>query len=153
VIEAAARFPRADFVLVGDGMLRERLQREVDSRGLKNVEFTGAIGQDAVRAQYRRSDIFFFPSQWEGSPKVILEAAACGLPVIARNNYRPETVISEATGFLANSDAELYAALQQLIADPQRRRTMGMAGRRHIAQFDWSPITRRWEEIFLSLAS
>jgi len=153
VLDAASRFPEADFVIVGDGLMREGLRERMNREKLSNVSFTGTLFPDAVREQYRQSDIFLFPSRWEGSPRVILEAAACGLPVIARNSYQPETVISEATGFLAGSDAELYSALRCLIANPQRRQEMGAAGRKHIQQFDWGPITRRWEEIFISLAS
>lgn len=153
VVEAAVRLPQADFVIVGDGPMAEGLRRRVHAEGLRNVIFGGTLRPAEVRQQYRQADIFLFPSCWEGSPRVLLEAAACGLPVIARSHYQPETVISEATGFLGASDAELYAALQRLIVSPDLRRSMGRAGRQHIQQFDWRPITRRWEQIFLSLAS
>lgn len=153
VVEAAARFPQADFVLVGDGPMAEELRQQACTQNLSNVTFTGTLPPAGVREQYRQADLFLFPSRWEGSPRVLMEAAACGLPVIARNHYQPETVISEATGFLAASEAELYAALEKLISSPGLRPTMGQAGRKHIQQFDWSPIARRWEQIFLSLAS
>jgi glycosyltransferase involved in cell wall biosynthesis len=153
LLKAARRFPEADFVIVGDGPLADDLLQRIRIDRLANVALTGALKTHAVREQYRQADIFLFPSRWEGSPRVILEAAGCGLPVIARNNYRPETVISGATGFLAGSDGELFSALQQLICDQKRRQAMGMAGRKHVERFDWGRITRRWEEIFLSLAS
>jgi glycosyltransferase involved in cell wall biosynthesis len=153
LLEAAQRFPEADFVIVGDGPMAEELLQRIRSDRLVNVALTGALKARALREQYRQADLFLFPSRWEGSPRVILEAAACGLPVIARSNYRPETVISGATGFLADSDGELFSALQQLMCDRERRRAMGMAGRKHLERFDWGPITRRWEEIFLALAS
>lgn len=153
VLEAAVRFPGADFVLVGDGImgaeLRERAQRE----RLDNVRFTGAISADAVREEYRRSDVFLFPSQWEGSPKVILEAAACGLPVIASGKYEPETVIHGETGFLASHPEEFFVALERLLVDEDLRVKMGRAGREHSQKFDWDLITAQWEEVFVRVAA
>lgn len=83
---------------------------------------------------------------------MILEAAACGLPVIARNDYRPETVIDGQTGYLGASDDELLGYVAGLIKDPELRRSMGRASRGHSERFDWDLITRRWEEIFERLA-
>src|SRR5205085_11460375 len=99
------------------------------------------------------SDIFLFPSRWEGSPKVILEAAACGVPVIARRDYQPEGVIHGKTGLLGSSDDELLVHLKRLISDTDLRREMGKAGRVHVEQFDWEPIVRRWEEVFVKLVA
>jgi len=150
VFDAAERFPHLDFVLVGDGAsaadLRERAKR------LANVQMRGAISREEVRAEYRRSDICLFPSRWEGSPKVIMEAASCGLPVIARQDYRPETVIHEETGYLTKNEDELFARVAALAAETSVRRKMGLAGRSHMKRFDWNLIARQWEDIFLQVA-
>jgi glycosyltransferase involved in cell wall biosynthesis len=153
VLEAAARFPQADFALAGEGIMGEELQARVRREGLRNVSFLGGLAAPALRGHYQQSDIFLFPSSWEGSPKVILEAAACGLPVIARRNYEPESVLHERTGYLVSSDDELFLRLHDLLDQPSLRRELGAAARRHSLQFDWDGITRRWEEIFLSLRS
>jgi glycosyltransferase involved in cell wall biosynthesis len=128
--------------------LEARIQRD----RLPNVKLLGLLAADALRTEYQRADVFLFPSTWEGSPKVILEAAACGLPVIARKNYEPETVLDGETGYLVKSDEELFLGLDELLKNPDRRKKFGVAGRKHIEQFDWDFITRRWEEIFLGLA-
>ena len=153
LIRAAAQFPTADFVVVGEGIMAPELNEIVRRERLTNVQLTGALGASALRQQYREADIFLFPSSWEGSPKVISEAAACGLPVIARRDYRPETVVDGRTGYLGDSDDELLEKLDKLIASPELCREMGRASRAHIERFDWDPITRRWEEIFVELAS
>lgn len=152
VLSAAARFPDADFVLVGDGVLARELRERVQSEHLANVTMTGVLRADALREQYQQADVFLFPSVWEGSPKVILEAAACGLPVIARRNYEPETVAHGETGYLVRSDDELFACLGLLLTEPELRRGLGHNGRRHSYKFDWDIITRQWEEIFWRLA-
>ena len=153
VVEAAARFPQADFVIAGDGLMAAELRDRVRRERLENVVLTGLLTAEHLREQYQRSDIFLFPSTWEGSPKVILEAAACALPVIARKNYRPETVVDGQTGYLVASDDEMFTRLADLLGRPDLRQSLGAAGRQHSEQFDWDPITRRWEEIFLRLIS
>ena len=153
LLDAAARFPQADFVLAGDGLMAQELLVRVQNERLGNVTLLGAVGAETVREQCQQADVFLFPSLWEGSPKVILEAAACGLPVIARNNYQPETVVDGQTGYLVNSDAELFARLEELLSRPSLRRTLGEAGRNHSERFDWDVITRQWEEIFERLVS
>jgi glycosyltransferase involved in cell wall biosynthesis len=152
LLRAAPRFPNAEFVIVGDGLMAAELEERVQRVKLTNVRFARDLDVSALREQYRAADIFLFPSHWEGSPKVILEAAACGLPVIARADYQPETVLDGRTGYLGRGDDELLAHLERLIASPDLRRSMGRAARAHIEKFDWDPITRRWEEIFLRLA-
>jgi glycosyltransferase involved in cell wall biosynthesis len=151
LIRAGARFPAADFVIVGDGMMRAELQEKIRHERVSNVELTGALDRSALSEQYRRADIFLFPSRWEGSPKVISEAAACGLPVVARKDYQPETVLNGQTGFLGSSDDELLDLLEKLISNPSLRREMGTAARKYIERFDWDPIVRRWEKIFHEL--
>jgi glycosyltransferase involved in cell wall biosynthesis len=151
MIRAAVQFPTADFVIVGDGVMRPELESRVRA-GMTNVTLTGSLNPVALRDQYRQADIFLFPSRWEGSPKVILEAAACGLAVIARRDYRPETVVDAQTGYLGGSDDEVLTRLGELIASPELRQNMGVASRAHSEQFDWDIITRRWEKIFVRLA-
>ncbi len=83
----------------------------------------------------------------------MLEAAASGLPVIARNNYQPETIVDGETGCLVGSDDELFVRLEELLTHPEHCRKLGEAGREHSLRFDWDPITRLWEEIFINLMS
>jgi glycosyltransferase involved in cell wall biosynthesis len=133
--------------------MEDELKRRVHDEGLGNVQLVGLLPAEALKKEYRDADIFLFPSTWEGSPKVILEAAACGLPVIARRNYEPESVVDGQTGFVVASDAELFSRLGDLLNSPERRRSFGTAGRKHSERFDWDLISRRWEEIFLRLVT
>jgi glycosyltransferase involved in cell wall biosynthesis len=151
LLEAARRFPQADFVIVGDGEMAPELELRKQREQLGNVILAGALETVALREQYQRADVFLFPSAWEGSPKVLLEAAACGLPVIARRNYEPESVVHERTGFLVASDEELFARLGELLGNSELRRKLGAAGRQHAQAFDWDLIARKWSEIFLGL--
>ena len=153
LMQAAARFSEVDFVLVGEGLMADELKTRVERERLGNVRLAGLLAAEELKQQYQQADIFLFPSSWEGSPKVLLEAAACGLPVIARNNYQPETVLDGESGYLVGSDVELFGRLGELVGSPEQRRKFGEAGRKHSQKFDWNPIARRWEEVFLDLMS
>jgi glycosyltransferase involved in cell wall biosynthesis len=153
VLAAAARFPQADFAIAGDGPLRRNLQERIERERIANVELLGPLAPELLRRQYQSADIFLFPSIWEGSPKVMLEAAACGLPVIAFKSYEPETVIDRCTGFLVNSEEELLNRLEMLITSPDIRRSFGVAGRKLSQEFDWDSITREWEQIFSEICA
>lgn len=148
LLAAAKRFPGADFRIVGDGLMADELRRRIADEELGNVELAGTLGAEPLRREYQRADIFLFPSAWEGSPKVILEAAACGLPVIVRDNYEAETVVHGETGFQASSDEELMSSLELLLGNGELRRNLGRAGRLHSRRFDWDVITAQWQEIF-----
>jgi glycosyltransferase involved in cell wall biosynthesis len=148
LLAAAQHFPSADFRIAGDGPMASELVAGIAERGLRNVTLAGLLGPERLREEYRRADIFLFPSAFEGSPKVIVEAAACGLPVIARNNYEPETVVHGETGYLAGSDEELMSSLGLLLGDAELGRKLGRAGRVHSRRFDWDLITRQWEKTF-----
>jgi glycosyltransferase involved in cell wall biosynthesis len=150
VLGAAQRHPQADFVVVGDGVMAQQLRDR--AQGLANVVMRGSLGRTAIREEYRGADIFLFPSRWEGSPRVLMEAAASGLPVIARKDYEPESVIDGKTGFLAATDDEMMTRLAQLIANPDLCHALGESGRSHVARFSWDVIARQWENIFMRLA-
>ena len=152
LLAAAARFPGADFRIAGEGPMAGELVADIARMGLKNVALPGLLNAEQLREEYGRADIFLFPSTFEGSPKVILEAAACQLPVIVRNNYSPETVIDGVTGYQAGSDEEMFSSLERLIASPDLRRQLGRAGRVHSQRYDWDVITAQWEEAFERMA-
>jgi glycosyltransferase involved in cell wall biosynthesis len=152
LLEAAARFPEADFRTVGEGPLSKELLARIAHEKLRTVTLVGALGAEKLREEYRQADVFFFPSSFEGSPKVIVEAAACGLPVVCRASYSPETVLHGVSGFQANSDEELYSYLHLLLVSQELRLRMGRAGRELSHKFDWDSITRQWEKAFFELA-
>lgn len=152
LLSAALRFPQADFRIAGGGPLAEELAARITHERITNAKLLGPMQASQLRDEYRRADVFLFPSQWEGSPKVVLEAMACGLPVIIRNTYSSETVLDGITGFQAKSDDELYSSLQLLLAHPELRSKFGRAGRRHSLTFDWGVIVPLWQDAFLHLS-
>ena len=96
----------------------------------------------------RNADVFFFPSDLEGHPQVLAQAAACGLPSVAMNSYRPEFVRDGATGFLVDSEDHLAERLRLLIGDRNLRERMSVAAQEHMKKFNWDQIAHQWEDSF-----
>jgi glycosyltransferase involved in cell wall biosynthesis len=122
--------------LVGEGPERGRLQDMARRLGVADVTtFTGALGHDRVRDRYAMADAFCLPSLAEGVPIVLMEAMACGLPVVASAVAGiPELVKDRSSGLLiAPGRADLLAdALHALAEDEPLRVRLGRAGREQI---------------------
>ena len=111
--------PAAHYVIVGDGDGRAELEARVAAQGQGDaVTFLGRVSDDEVLALYRSSDVFVMPSTKEGFGIVFVEAAACGLPVIAGNRDGSVDALADgAFGRLIDprSEAELVAALVETL--------------------------------------
>jgi len=153
VVREAAEYPDVRFRLAGTGEEESACRRLAAEKGCRNVEFLGHLTAAQLGVQMRQADIFFFPSELEGHPQVLLQAAACGLPCVALRSYEPEYVIDGVTGFLVDSNADLSAALRRLIQQKDVRETMGSAAAKHSLQFDWDRIAGQWQEIMESAAA
>lgn len=149
VLEAAKYFPDAEFHLIGNGPLRDRLLFMKKSEKLYNVYIHGEMPQKNLIPYHQNSDIFLFPSIHEGFPKVTIEAASCGLPAIVFDNYKPETVLDGKTGFIVKDFQEMLNKLEILINNPNLRNKMGKNAREYAKNFNWDVIVKKWEKIFL----
>lgn len=148
--------PRAHFVLVGDGTLRPHIEQMVQERNLTdNFSFLG-LRQD-VEDILGCSDLFFFPSHWEGLGLVVLEAMAAGLPVVAAGlPVLQETVLEGKSGYLLplNDEIGLAQGILNLLADPEKCRTMGETGRRQVEdKFSLRAAARNLCELYESLGN
>jgi len=151
VIEQAARWPNIQFRLAGRGETEGLCRDLCQKYGCRNVSFLGHLSSAQLSEEMRSADIFFFPSVLEGHPQVLVQAAACGLPSVALNFYRPAYVVSGNTGFLAESDHELVEQLDLLITNRALRHSMSQAAAKHSYKFDWDRITEQWVGIFLDV--
>ncbi len=152
VIREAATWPLVEFRLVGKGEEEEKCRSLANELGCRNVTFVGHLSQPGLAEEMQKADLFLFPSVIEGHPQVLGQAAACGLPAVAMEKYRPDYVVNGETGYLVKSDIELSQKLGGLLSDEDLRRKMSAAAARHALQFDWDKVTREWERVFVEAA-
>jgi glycosyltransferase involved in cell wall biosynthesis len=148
VVREASRHPDARFRIAGTGEEEDLCKRLAAELGCRNVEFLGHLSQSQLGEEMRRADVFLLPSVVEGHPQVLLQAAGSGLPIVAMQVYRPDSVINGVTGFLSGNDEEFSCRLAELVRSQDLRRSMGKAALANARQFDWDIIAGRWQATF-----
>ena len=136
------KFPTAHFTMIGDGELWEDAKKYVEENGLgKNVAFMGQQKPNLILEKLQEADIFIQHSiktpsgDSEGTPNSILEASACGLPIVSTIHAGiPEAVIQGETGILVqeNDFKAMGEALISIANDPTLRIKMGESARNHM---------------------
>lgn len=142
--------PDAEFVIIGDGPQRALLEGLAAELGLANaVRFVGS--RSDVPALLAACDVVALTSHNEASPVSILEALACGVPVVASDvGSVRETVVDGETGrlFPAGDQAAFVDATVALLQSPAERRRLGAEGRRRVvARWSLNAMVRGYEQL------
>ncbi len=142
---------RLRLVLIGEGSTRPMLENLLNAAGLRELAWLPGA-RDDVPELLRAMDVFALPSQAEGISNTILEAMACGLPVVATDvGGNAELVVEGETGRLvpANDPQALAAALRELLDNPQRINAYGAAGRRRVEErFSLDAMTAAYLHVY-----
>ena len=130
-------------VIVGDGPMRSQLEALSGELGLTSaqLQFCGTTGD--IMSWYQKADLVVLTSDREGTPNVILEAMASGLPVVAtRVGGVPALVREGATGYIVNPDdeASLAAAILKLVESPEKRLAFGLEARTFVEEHHGFPV-------------
>ena len=129
---------RSRLLIVGDGPERRNLESLCSTLKLDDVvQFTGY--QADVRRHYGVADVFVLPSHSEGSPNVLLEAMAAGVPIVATAvGGLPEVLSNEVNALLVRKQniGELAGAMTRLLHEPQLGQQLAEKGREVVAQHD-----------------
>jgi len=152
LIQALAQL-EADVSLVivgGRGWQVEPILAEIERQKLAaRVHLPGFVADADLPALYSAAALFVYPSLYEGFGLPVLEAMACGAPVIAANRSALPEVVGNA-GLLIdpyNVD-ELAAAINRLLGDGSLRAQLATAGRAQAAQFTWPAMARQLVEMY-----
>lgn len=160
--QVAKKRPQLTLRIIGDGVLRSQLRRRIRALGLQDrVHMLGALPQARVFDEMAQADLFILPSKtasngdMEGTPTVLLEAQASGLPVLTTHHADiPEVVQDGVSGYLVDeADVEsLQAKLDVLLAEPERWAEFGRAGRAHVVdRYHIAKETQKLESLYQSL--
>ena len=141
------------FLLVGDGVLRpaiEKLIRELEIRD--NILLAG--WRRDIPAIMQCIDLLVLTSLWEGLPRVLPEAMASGIPVVASKvNGSPEAIKDGVNGYLLPPRAirEMAQKVIELLQDPQKASAMGEKGRELVQEFDIWKMVQQQEILYANL--
>jgi len=125
-----------------------------DSGYGKDILFPGWIEQEDLPAIYSLADVFLYPSNVEAFPIPITEAMACGTPIITSNANGLVEIVGEAALHVNPDDhAEIAAALQRILADPQLRESLSETGTRRAQMFSWDRCARETLRILTETVS
>jgi len=130
-------------LIVGDGPLRESLQKEIEEKGLQEVRLVGSLSREELLTYYRKASCFVLPSEVapngdrDGIPNVLLEAMAIGLPVISTAiSGIPEAVTSGENGLLVpeKNPSTVAEAVASILKDPMLAARYGEEAHRTVSE-------------------
>jgi glycosyltransferase involved in cell wall biosynthesis len=137
LLEAFAPLPSSVMlVIVGDGPGRPRIEEEVAARKMSDrVRLVGAVENKDVVWFYTASDFYAYPHPRDNCWISVLEAQACGRPVVVMRTRSAELTVADGqTGLLAKDLQEFRAHVETLALDERRCELMGRAARAYIAR-------------------
>ena len=157
LIDAMARLKTKRNILlniIGEGPEKENLTRQVNENEQNGkIHFLGNLAPEDVQKYMLERDCLILPSYMEGTPNVVKEAMACGLPVIATNvGGIPELVTHGEQGLLFEpGDVEtLVKHINYILENPEKASEMGRKGRQFIIEkgFTWKNTAKQYTEIY-----
>ena len=137
-------------LIVGDGKLERRMEREVRTRGLGEwVTLLGRRTRPEIRALYAEADVFVAPAQQESFGIAALEARSAGLPVVAmRAGGVGEFVRDGVEGLLCRDDEAMGAALARLAVRDHERTAITAYNRAHPPTCDWPRVVGDFDRVY-----
>lgn len=147
-------FPECQFVLIGDGPLRGRLEDLAGQLGIsRSVRFAG--WRDDAAELMQILDIFCLPSLWESFGLVLLEAMAYAKPIVATDvGGIPDVILNGETGLLVSprDPASLSKAMIYFLTHPEIALEMGRRGRARLSErFTLENMIQRYEDFYLKI--
>ncbi len=129
LIRALALCRDVSLTIIGEGPQRQELQKLAQDLST-SVQFLGMVENRRLPEIYARADVFVLPSRYEGNPKALVEAMACGLPVLGTNVRGIASIVKDGeTGVLVEPTVESLCTGIERLRSPEFRRVIAREGR------------------------
>ncbi|MCD6458500.1 MAG: glycosyltransferase family 4 protein [Thermoproteales archaeon] len=154
LIEAVKNLDDVKLYIYGKGSLEKQIKEKIWKEKITNVYLRGIIKNELLPYELNTAEIFILPSLYEGHPKALLEAMACGLPVIGSNVEGIRDLIKEGeTGLLCSTTPEsIREKIIYLLNNPEIRKKLGENARKYVVEhFSFKAIIEKELEIHKKL--
>jgi glycosyltransferase involved in cell wall biosynthesis len=148
--------PKARLIIAGDGSRRASLEQLARDLSLQNTKFMGRVEPDRIPELYSAADIFLNASEIDNQPLSIIEAFACGLPVVTTDaGGIPYMVSADETGLIVpvGDHEQLAASALRLIADNHLAQRLIQRAKCECEKYQWYAVRDEWLSIYNDLVS
>ncbi len=156
LIEALSLLKDRDIslTLVGEGIQEDELRELAKKLCVDHmIDFKGYVEHDNISRLYMENDIFVLPSLNEGMSNAVLEAMACGLPVIVTDTGGTSELIDGNGMVIPKKDPGALAdALEKLIDEPETGRLMGYKSREIVSQMSWESVAGEYIRLYENIS-
>jgi len=153
--EILAKFPQAKLILIGEGPERKKLEFQIARLGLQDrVELKGKLTNQAIPEELQKAEVFVLPSLSEGLGISILEAQACGVPVIASKVGGILDIIEDRkTGILIEpkNPRQIAQAIIKIFSQPEFAQKLIQNAKDDLKKYDWQNIAQKINRIYQEL--
>ncbi|GAJ02810.1 unnamed protein product [marine sediment metagenome] len=150
-------------LIIGNGPYEKKIRRTIDNLELNSlIKIMSAVPHNEISKYYNCVDILVVPSyttkSWkEQFGRVLIEAMACGMPVIGSNSGEIPNIIQKTGGgliFQERNIKDLAAKIYELLKDERKRKKLGQRGREKVIElYSYEVVTRQFYEVYRQLLS
>ena len=156
LLEALGKLKNKDFLLtiIGEGNEKENLKQLAEELKIKNkVNFLESVSHSKIANHYQQNDLFVLPSLNEGMSNTILEAMACGLPIITTNTGGAKELIKN-NGFIVKPKSvnQLKNAILKYLNNEKLLKKHGQISRQIAQKMSWQKVAEDYLKIYAQLA-
>jgi glycosyltransferase involved in cell wall biosynthesis len=143
ILEISKALKEFRFILVGDGNHRKVLENIIRRENIDNVELVGFKSAEVVRKYYYESDCYLLTSLSEGTPTSILEAMACGLPIVSSNAGGVKSILGKhnCVADLSNK-YQFIDCLSNFSVNVKLRRDISIKNRIQSEKYAWKSVAK-----------
>jgi len=144
VLDVAKELPLLSFVVAGDGPEKQYLMARIKYESIINVQILGYKMPGELLLLYYQSDIFMISSTKEGTPTAMLEAMACGLPIITSGAGGVENILGSHNFIAHKNDKESFVyCISELIKDTDLMMKISMQNVKLSSKFSWKNVAKK----------